>query len=254
MNGLTRIISIITGILFTGASILFFASNFFVAGASFKVAKTIHDIENPKDPFKRAKLDIVNHRIPGRKQFKPGYKEFAQFHKIEASRFVSFSAIVPIDQLLKKGETPPSASTENVFAKTRAIYYAREECERLLETIAIQCEVENAKGRIKDRMVTINGTMRFVQKTPLGDLNSDVTLSFETVSTQLVKSRVKTTAIGAPRQRQNLYRKAAAECAAIKIREGNCAITRINISTTYNSRSREMQLSGMANYAFLLEQ
>jgi len=100
-------------------------------------------------------------------------------------------------------------------------------------------------------MITIAGALRFVQKESLGEFDSSATLSFENFNARLVKSPIKTSLTGATRQRQKIYSKAVKECNAIKVREGNCAITRINVYDSFNSRSKEIRLTGEANYAFL---
>lgn len=251
MTKISQFIIIIGATLFAGSAVLLFSSNLVFAGMTVKLMNTFRNVENPKDPFEGGDLKITNHRLPGKNQFKPGYVGLARIHDINAQRFVRFSTSIPLKDLLTKGEELPSSATENVFVKSRAIYYAREECERLLTLLADKCEVAQANGKVTDKIATIRATLRFVQKAPFGKTDRTAPLSFESISTQLTKSGVKTSLRGALEVRNRLYRKASDECNALRSREGNCAISGIYIQSQYNTRSRDVTVSGRGSYAFL---
>ena len=207
---------------------------------------------NPSDPLKGSDLKIVNHRDPNGRDFKVGYSELARFSDIEATRYVRFDAHVPVSDLLQDGEEAPEEAFQNLFARTRALYYAREECERVLESLASKCVVDRAKGKYLKTHVEVSGVLRFVQKSEFGAIDPAQTWAYETVSNDLSKRGKEVSLRSEEKERMSLYRKAVDECAATKKRSGNCAITDIGINLDWKPNDRKVRVRARARYSFLL--
>lgn len=246
-------ITMITAPIMVGAAMLYFYTNFMVFNHASAIVGDFQEFENPTDPLAGGKLKIVNNRQTDNQRFRPGYAALARMNDIKARRFIHFSATVPLRELLRPGETPPTKSMEGVVAQTRAIFYAREECERVTKVLAKQCEVEHVKGKADDGNVHIQATLRFVQSDAFGTPDPQRTWSYQYVDTKLGKSGVTVPLRRTERARTDLYRKAAAECAAIRKREGNCAITDLSVkSRLYRNSRNEAKISGNARYSFLV--
>lgn len=209
---------------------------------------------NPKDPFKRENLNIVNHREDGSRRFKPGYEALARLDDIDADRNVHFTAIVPIKALLQPGEDSPEPGMLEVFAKARAIRYAHQECERLKKTIASACEPRHADARIDDGKARIDATLKFVQRAPLGDLETGATYAFATVNSAVFNESRKVATISAADERLRIYREVDRQCADLKRREGNCAIHSIIVSAHDGRGGEGQSITARAIYAFLSRQ
>lgn len=251
MKSLSNSVKLISSLLFGGAALLYFGTQVFIFGHVAGFTNSVQNAGKQEDPFKKAKLNIINHKHDHTTGFKLDYLAMAQFNDIDSHRYINFSALVPISSLLEAGERRPTGELEKVFAKTRAIYYAREECKRVLDTIANECEVASSSGTIRDNRVRITGRLQFVQRSEFGDIDPSTSWSFETVDNDLAKRNETTTPTGAENKRKSLYRKAIKDCSSIKSREGNCAITSITADTGTRERDGRMRVSGRATYSFL---
>ncbi len=251
MNNLEGAIQKVTTLLFAGAAVIFFGVNAYVYGTTAGIMNAHHEAENPRDPWMARNITIVDHRNPEGRGFKPGYLEMAKGDDIRANRFVTIDAYVRLDELLAEGEKAPQKSMEEVFAKSRAVMFARAECERLLETLARECVVAGADGRLDGNLVRMNAMFRFVQRDGFGSLNEGGAYVFTTADTVLERD-ASVYQSGAGAARAALYKKAAAECSAIRRRDGSCALTRLTISARLG-KDGVIRHTSMAGYAFLLK-
>lgn len=250
MNLLDGILQKAAALLFAGGAILYFATNLSVFGMASKITGSYHEADNPRDPWKGKNLTILDHRNSDGRGFKPGYLAMVRGEDIRADRFVSITAYVTVDELLKDGERRPEKSMEEVFAKSRAVIFARAECERLLQSLARECAVASAEGRIADGVVRIEALFRFVQRDDFGALDDGATYVFTTADNRLA-DRVQISRAGSAGARVALYKKAAAECAAIRRRDGSCSIIGLRIDAS-NEGGGLVRHSATANYAFLI--
>lgn len=241
----------VTALLFAAGGIIYFAGNAYVYGTTTGIMNAHREAENPRDPWMARNLKIVDHRNPDGRGFKPGYLEMAKGGDIRANRFVSVVAYVTLDELLAEGEKPPQKSMEEVFAKSRAVIFARAECERLLESFARDCAVVNAEGRLDGNLVRVEALFRYVQRDDFGALDESQTYVFTTADSWLAREESVYQA-SAGNARRALYKKAAAECAAIRRRDGSCAITRLLVSARREDGG-VIRHSANAGYAFLLK-
>lgn len=116
--------------------------------------------------------------------------------------------------------------------------------------LARECEVSRADGRMDEGDVRIEAYLDFVQREEFGDPDASAEWVFAATSSKLNEKAVPTSLAGGAAARAQLYRKAALNCAEIKRREGNCAITSVR---AYMSRYRgAVTLDGSAEYAFLM--
>ncbi len=251
MNHLETAIQKVTTFLFAGAAILFFGVNAYVYSTTAGIMNEHHAAQNPRDPWMARNITIVDHRNSEGRGFKPGYLEMAKGDDIRANRFISISTYVTLDDLLGEGEQRPEKSMEEVFVKSRAVIFAREECARLLETLVRKCVVAGADGRLDGNTARIDATFRFVQRDDFGALEEDATYVFTTADNVLVRD-ASVYMSGAGPARVALYKKAASECAAIRRRDGSCAITRLSI-LAHRGKDGLIRHTAMAGYAFLLK-
>lgn len=253
MNRLVDTIKFITMALFAIGGLLYFAMNFMVYSYADRMVRQEREYSHPKDPFKGRHLTITENREEDGRRFKRGYLEMTKFNDIKAGRMASFAAYVRIDDLLSPGEARPADEMLPVFVKSRAILYAKQECERLLENFASECAVNHADGRVQEGVIRIDGSMRFVQRDDFGALDPETSWVFANVSDNLTAGAVSTSLSGGAAARAALYRKAAQKCAEIKRRESNCAVTAIRLGAS-KDRSGGYKLSGAADYSFLVRQ
>lgn len=247
-----NLLSKITALISAAAAIIFFAGNAIVYGGAAQVMGQMNEAADPRDPWAARRIAIFDHRDADGRGFKPGYLEMAKGGDIRANRFVAISAYVTVRELLEAGEKPPAASMEEVFAKSRAVIFARAECQRLLRSLARECAVAGAEGRINDGLVRIDAMFRFVQRDDFGALDESATYVFTTADSRLVQDEPVYRERAAD-ARSALYKKAAAECAAIRRRDGSCAITGLLISARAD-RAGAIRHSATANYAFLIKE
>ncbi len=238
-------------LFFAAGGILYFVMNAYVFQTTTGIMNAHREAENPRDPWMARNITIVDHRNTEGRGFKPGYLEMAKGDDIRANRFITISTYVTLDDLLGEGEERPQKSMEEVFVKSRAVIFAREECERLLETLARKCVVVGADGRLDGNTARIDATFRFVQRDDFGALEEGATYVFTTADNVLVRD-ASVYMSGAGAARIGLYRKAAAECAAIRRRDGSCAITRLSI-LAHRGNDGLIRHTAMAGYAFLLK-
>lgn len=236
--------------LFLIGGALYFAVNVMVYSHAERIISADRDYSHPKDPFGGRDLKISENREEDGHRFKRGYLEMAKFDDLEAGRRAWFSAYVRIEELLAPGETRPAEEMLPVFVKSRAILYAKDECERLITALARECAVNNADGRLKDGLVRIEGSMRFVQHDEFGEIDPTAEWVFANVSGKLAEAGAITSMARGAADRVALYRKAAQKCAEIKKRESNCAVTAIRIDTVKNHQGG-YTLSASADYSFL---
>lgn len=251
MNHLDGAIQKVTALFLAAGAILYFGVNAYVYGTTAGIMNEHHEAQNPRDPWMTRNITIVDHRNPGGRGFKPGYLEMTKGDDIRANRFVSITAYVRLDELLAEGEKPPQKSMEEVFAKSRAVIFAREECARLLETLARECVVAGADGRVDGGLVRMNAMFRFIQRDSFGALAESETYVFTTADSVIARN-ASVYQSGAAAARAALYKKTAAECDAIRRRDGSCAITRLTV-TAQRQDGGVIRHTAMAGYAFLLK-
>ncbi|MEM7749242.1 MAG: hypothetical protein AAF346_13410 [Pseudomonadota bacterium] len=244
MSDLLKIIGAAVGMLASG---FFLYTNFIV----YQHASNIVGIMKPGDPL-GGSLTVVDNRHEKSGRLKSGYLAMADFDSIDAGRYVRFSAYVSLRSLLRPGEAPPDRDYREVFAQARAVDYANQECELIQQYFASSCAVRRAKARIEKngKTVRISASLRFVQAGGFGELDDkSATWSFRDIGTRI---KVPETATArAIRGRGKVYRKVMRECAAIRKREGNCAITGLSITARRNRKSALIKMSAYAQYAFL---
>ena len=189
---------------------------FFIAGALYLASmgtlyfyadgmqRQVREYEHPRDPLKKSGAVITGHRLPGTSRFKDGYLELAKFGDIDGGRSVSITTPVTVRELLKPGEVPPSASMLEVFAQARAVLYAQQECGVLVETLARECEVQHADGRVDDGRIVVTATLGFVQKDDFGALEKGATYVFSTAQESTPRGAHTTASAGG---RRAVYRK-----------------------------------------------
>lgn len=246
MSDLAKVIGAIAGML---ASCFFLYTNFMV----YQTASNVMGFANPSDPLGRS-LTVVDNRHERSGRLKNAYLAMADFENIDASRFVSFSAYVSLQSLLHSGEAPPDRDYREVFAQARAVEYAHQECEVIKQYFARECSVKRATARMeKDgRTVRINAYLQFVQAGGFGDIDdSSATWSFRDITTRIEVPDAA--AARTMRSRAKVYRKVMRECAAIRQREGNCAITSVLISSFRSRSSGLIRTSAHGKYAFIVK-
>lgn len=217
----------------------------------YQHASNVVGVINPSDPL-GGSLNVVDNRHEKTGRLKYGYLAMANYDSLDASRSVSFSTYVSLRSLLKSGEAPPDRDYRQVFAQARAIEYANQECEIIQQYFARKCSVRQAKARVeKDgKTVRINAHLSFVQAGAFGNLtDTSATWSFRDIGTTIKVPDAATAR--SLRARAKVYRKVMKECASIRKREGNCAITRLSIHARRSRSSGLLRMSARAKYAFL---
>lgn len=211
--------------------------------------------DRQKDPLADQGIIVSNNTMDhNRKIMSSAYMATVKQDDIDAYRNVTFSAQVPVKQLLQDGESRPEDGFEGVFAESRAVFYAQEECERLLQTMASSCQVVRATGKFKRDIVDISAVLKFTQKAAFGELDATTAWSFNEVQVNMTDGMVTSPRQYAHKKRLQFYRKAASECTQIKRRAGNCAITNIRISSFQESNSTMVKMNASAEYGFLMRQ
>ncbi|MCP5000344.1 MAG: hypothetical protein GY933_16815 [Hyphomicrobiales bacterium] len=211
----------------------------------------ITETPSTKDPLAEIGINVVDSREPGKITFRSGYLPLARVEEFERQRSVRFTAHVPFSRLLRKDEDPPSSEMRELIAKTRANYFAAEECERLLDSLAKECFVEAARASLDGDTVRIEGYLHFVQKAHFGDLDPKKDWSFSTANLDLTRNPSHTTTRESARDRKALYRLATKQCSEIRKREGNCALSSLWIDERRDTRSGGYKLTARAEYGFL---
>ncbi|MEO0982420.1 MAG: hypothetical protein AAFX03_07190 [Pseudomonadota bacterium] len=206
-----------------------------------------------KDPLARDGYEVSNKHVGRDSEFlRADYESVSRFDDIDAPRRVDFAANILVSDLLEPGERAPTGARADAFAKARAVVYAGEECRRVLQTLARECEVARADGEVRDGVLQMRASLKFVQQAEFGELDKRRDYAFAPLSEPLKTSGPRKTALRAePAVRSALYKKAAAECAAIRRREGNCAITDLDIHARLNPRDRRSVVEGSAEFGML---
>jgi hypothetical protein len=122
--------------------------------AIYQYGGRIMEMFSPSDPLRGSEVTILGHRTDH--GFQDGYLQTAAHDRMYPGRHVTVSTLVPVRALLDRGESPPAAGDMSLFASARTALYAQTECERLLKTLASQCEVRRADGRLSQDHVAMS--------------------------------------------------------------------------------------------------
>jgi hypothetical protein len=250
MFSFNRTMSMIASGIFLFAGLIYFGVQAMLVSHVGGMMWSMNEIENPKDPLKKSKLKIVNHRHPDHSGFREGYQAFGRPDDIKADRRVAFATYANLESLLEKGEARPSKSMEEVFAKARSVEVARDECALILEIFASACDVEYVDARMEDHYVKVSGSLRFVESAALPTFDPQATWSYEHVSAPLSEQPRQSAAATAKSDRRALYRRAVAQCGEIAKREGNCRLHSIRLHALRRD-GYGIELSGQAGFSFL---
>lgn len=230
---------------------LFMAAGALVLGMNVMVyqhGNNIMEMFSPSDPLARSPVPIVGHRTDH--GFQDGYLQMASHDQMRAGRHVAIETLVPIRSLLEQGEAPPRGDDVKLFASSRAVLYAQEECARLVRTLAALCEVRRADARVNGDHVEMKLVLAFVENAPFGSIEgapqrvyAKTTRTFESAANNMPLSR-------AAAERERIYALAARGCREIRAREDNCSITEIRVAGKRPSPSG-IGISADVHYAFL---
>ncbi len=244
MSDLAKVVSAVVGLV---ASCFFLYTNFMV----YQSASTVMGVINPSDPL-RGTLNVVDNRHEKSGRLKYGYLAMANFDAIEAERSVNFSTYVSLRSMLRSGETLPDRDYREVFAQARAVEYAHQECDLIKQYFARECVVKHVRASTDKtgKSIRIIARLSFIQAGDFGDISdTSATWSFRDITSRIkVAEAAKARTL---RSRAKVYRKVMRECASIRRREGNCAITGLSISARRSRKSGLIRMSASAKYAFL---
>lgn len=167
--------------------------------------------------------------------------------------------VVTIQQPLAEAKPKPGkAATEEELinaANGRIQELGESECRALMETLAGQCTVMSATGRIiGDNAFEYQLQLAFAEKSPLGHVDPKASYEFLVTKSRpgqtSTRSRVffeKSAAL-----RKNIYKDVAATCAAIRTKSGNCSVTSLSIASKLDRGTPMVRLSASAAYASLV--
>lgn len=199
----------------------------------------------------KSELDIVNFKNARTRGFKVGYEGLVRFDEFVQGRGISLTVVVRLEDLLKHGEQSPEVGLEAVFAGARAIFYAKQECRRLLEVLAAKCKVSSASGRFRDGDVTIDARLLFVQRAAFGLADPRGKWSLNSIRTPLLGGQDERTWHAAPEVSAEIYRNIDSFCAELKRLEGNCSISNVHLSISRGHNNDYVSAGGFARYSYL---
>jgi hypothetical protein len=223
-----------------------------VHNAMYQVNSSIAEAERASQP-PVGNYQVVN--VKDDPSLWGGYEALSKVGEPVEDRVVTFTALVRLRDLLQPGEAKPDADFADVFVNARAGTYADGECARLLKKLASYCKVSyaNANRSGQGDVYNISATLSFVQKDELGKVEETSRLAYREVNNSMpaASRSVSVMPSDAARQREKFYEEAARLCTKLRKSEGNCAVYRIDISTTNQSGSDALLLSGFTRLSFL---
>lgn len=234
-----RIVSLIGGFFF-----LLFTVGMYQYGNSFMLAV------NPLDPLRNAAVPIVGHKGDHR-GFQPGYLEMASHGEMAIGRTVQVDALVPVRALVARGDSLPRREDLPLFASARAAVYAQDECARLMEVLAAQCEVREARATAENDHVSIRMTLAFVEKDPFGRIDGAAQRVYARSSRTFAPMARNVPVSQAERERMRLYRLAVDGCREIRRREHNCSIVGLRI-VGRKMHAHGIEMDATVDYGFLV--
>lgn len=245
-------LAILTKAIGACAFFIFLATQLSVFNHVQGITYSMNGGDRQKDPLAPQGITVTNNRVEhNKKLMRTSYIAAVRHGDIEAYRRINFSAVVPIRDLLEPGEESPDSNLAGVFAQSRAIFYAQEECQRIKLSLAKECAVDRATGKLKDGKAHISATLKYTQRTEFGVIDDTTPWVFNEASINLTDGSMTAPQAQGARKRQEFYKKAVRECALIKKRSGNCAITGMRISTYAEPNSTMVRMSASADYGFL---
>lgn len=187
--------------------------------------------------------------------FKLGFRSLAKFGDIDAYRLIRFSTVINPRSLLKENESLPEKEFLDVFVEARGIKYGQEECKRLSEILASKCIVKGSHGN-SDAFGNYKMTfaLGFVQKGEFGQVGAGGQVTYQEISHtfKTPPRRIDEWGVEAEDERVILYKKVKEQCDLLRESQGNCAISRIKISTYRINRSKGKEAtSGTVLYSLL---
>lgn len=205
--------------------------------------------------YKIEGVDEVLNFANGNGRVKPGFKSLAMFGDINAPRLIRFSISINPKTLLKEIEEAPEKEFLDIFVQARSVKYGQEECNRLSEILTSKCVVKGSHTTsYADGNYKMTFALGFVQKSEFGQIAASKQAIFHEI-TQTFKTPPRRTDYSgeeAKDERANLYEKIKEQCEHLVEREGNCAISQINMSTYGGKgRSNQQTTSGKVVFSFL---
>lgn len=131
-----------------------------------------------------------------------------------------------------------------------------QECAALLETLARECTVMGATGRlIGENAFEYQFQLAFSERSPLGAIDPKASYEFLVTRSSPGKAATKSRVYfsKSASMRQQIYRDVAATCAAIRKKSGNCSVTTLSIASKLDRGTPMVRLSASAAYASLVQ-
>ncbi len=256
MSGLLKIIILLIFVLpILGGVVLQVVFQYKLANAFVFFDRLTRDDEDDKN----IKLDGVN--VVLNTGGKLGYverrrfKSLTRFGDVGAKREMSFVAKIDPRWLLKEGEALPKKEFLKIFMEARGLAYGKKECQRFIDNdILSNCIVRSSgvNGRDRNKFFMMY-KFGFVQKESFGTFDKTGAVSYhetkQTFSKELSTSSY--TLERAEKIRLNLLLKAKAQCAVLKERQGNCAISSIYSNAREYKKEGKVNVSMHVVYSFL---
>ena len=183
-----------------------------------------------------------------RGEVRDGFKSLTKFNDLDAPRLIVFSVWVEPKVLLKENEDLPDDDFLDVFVEARSVKYGQDECLRLSEILTSECVLKGSHtNRIRGGYYKMTFALSFVQKSDFGTIGSGEQVSYQEIkhTFKTPERRIDYSGKVAEEERVKLYKKIRKQCDLLVDRQGNCAITQINLSVhrNFGAKRKEFSLS-----------
>ncbi len=207
------------------------------------VASSVYEAQmgDTRDPLKgRYSIDGD---IKDRSRYSSEYLALVKPQVLSNKRTIVISAYAPIREVLKQHPDIDSRDeiTLQVVSQVWLRNYAKQECKRVLSTIADQCVVKHARAKVVKKGKYINAyiLLYFTGKNLAFNLDEKQQYTFGEHSVKLSKRRVTNNYSWKTAQKDRLkhYRKAGKICKKVARKSALCGITGMRLTSAHKARA-----------------
>lgn len=186
---------------------------------------------------------------------KPNLRGMFAPDELNNQRKVSLKVKVSIDDLLKKGETPPKESLIPLYIFARAPQYMNRYCQDIVASIGTKCAVARTHPKLeKDNSILISATLFYTPSYDTGKPFSGTTAEIR--KAHMIPHQPAENALSNPDNTRSLLKASLKDalltCTALKQEFGNCVIASIALHTANSQDARERPNQKMVRYNFLV--
>lgn len=245
-----RVALIILGALFVLPTLITSMLHLYSAAVVADFAMDMQSAKEGHDPLE-GRLEVVNKSANQEAIY--AYSALANYNSFHERRGVAIRTYVKLADLMEKGEVLPDPEFLDVFVAARAGGFAAEECARLKQTLAKQCEVRNAKAELEnDGLVEVSMILRFVARDDWGVPEQTAKLAVRMIGKKLSDPDETVPIASSAKRRLTYYERVAKQCAALRRETGNCAVTYISVGEYIDKKRKlDSKMRGEVSFAFL---